>query len=269
MPDPKWTIFAVSDATGELAISNATAALRQFRHEGVSVLRRAKIRSLDRVAKVVHEAAEVGGLIVFTLVSDELRTALRQQAADAKVPAVDVMGPLMETLSRYLEAAPSDQPGLKYQITGEYFRRNDAIEFAVKHDDGQGLETVNQADIVLLGISRTSKTPLSIYLAYRGFKAANIPLIRDVAPPRILRSLDPKKLVGLAVSPEKLSDLRAARLTKLGLPATESYANIDFIRQELTYAQELFQSLGKIPVIDVTAKAIEEVATEVLTVLGI
>src|SRR5262249_35034834 len=152
--------------------------------------RRAKIRTIDRVTKVVREAADAKGVIVFTLVSRDLREALILQAKEANVPAVDVMGPLMETLSRYFQAAPSDEPGRRYQITGEYFRRNEAIEFAVKHDDGQALESTDQADIVLLGISRTSKTPLSIYLAYRGFKAANVPLIRDVSPPREVWSLD-------------------------------------------------------------------------------
>ncbi len=269
MPEPRLTIYAVSDATGELAISVATAALRQFRQENVAILRRGKIRTLDRVAKLVQEAKESGALVVFTLVSPELRAGLIDQAREQQVPAVDVMGPVMSLFESYLHAAPSDQPGLKYRITGDYFRRNDAIEFAVKHDDGQGLETIVQADIVLLGISRTSKTPLSIYLAYRGFKTANIPIIRDVPPPRILKSLDRRKLVGLTVAPEKLSELRGTRLAKLGLPRSETYANVEFIREELAFAHQLFADLGGVPVIDVTLKAIEEVATEVLTVLGI
>jgi regulator of PEP synthase PpsR (kinase-PPPase family) len=269
MPEPKLTIYAVSDATGELAISVATAALRQFRQENVAILRRGKIRSLDRVVKLVQEAKDSGALIVFTLVSHDLREGLLRLAAEAGVPAVDVMGPLMSSFETYLHSAPSDQPGLKYRITGDYFRRNDAIEFAVKHDDGQGLETIDQADIVLLGISRTSKTPLSIYLAYRGFKTANIPIVREVPPPRILKSLDRRKIVGLTVAPEKLSELRGTRLAKLGLPRSENYANVEFIRDELAYAHQAFGELGGIPVIDVTLKAIEEVATEVLTVLGI
>ncbi len=267
--NPKGTIYAVSDATGELAISIATAALRQFGQDGVAVLRRARIRTMDRVMKVVREAADNQGMIVYTLVSHELRDALHRAAAEMKLPAVDIMGPLLDTFAKFFAASPSDQPGLKYQITTEYFRRNDAIEFSVKHDDGQGLETIDQADIILLGISRTSKTPLSIYLAYRGFKTANVPIIRGVSPPRELRSLNIRKLVGLTVSPDKLSDLRSARLSKLGLPPTESYANIDFIRQEISYAHDVFEGLGRLPVIDVTSKAIEEIATEVLTALGI
>lgn len=263
------TIFAVSDATGELAIGVSTAALRQFPQMGVSVLRRAKIRTLDRLAKVVQEAAEAGGVIIFTLVSQELREALLHAARESNVPAVDVMGPAMEALSSHFHAAPSDQPGLKYRITGEYFKRNEAIEFSVKHDDGQAMETLDQADIVLLGISRTSKTPLSIYLAYRGFKTANVPIIREMAVPRILKSINQRKLVGLSIEPEKLAELRGSRLAKLGLPRSESYADVDFIRQEIAHSQRVWKDLGGIPVIDVTSKAIEEVATEILTALGI
>lgn len=262
-------LFAVSDSTGELAISVATAALRQFNQEGVAILRRAKIRNADRIARVVREAAEAKGFIVFTLVSPELRTELLKLAAESGVLAIDVMGPAMEGLARYFHTTPSDQPGLKYQFTGEYFRRNEAIDFAVKHDDGQGLETIHQADIVILGISRTSKTPLSIYLAYRGFKTANVPIIRDVSLPKVIREVAPRKIVGFTIAPGKLAEFREARLAKLGLPRTENYANVDLIQEELAYSERIFSDLGPCPVIDVTGKAIEEVATEILTSLGI
>ncbi len=267
MPEEKL-IYAVSDATGELAIGAATAALRQFKQEGVAILRRARIRTPEKVAKVVKEARENGGFIVFTLVSHELREYLIRLASEAQLTAIDVMGPLMENLSQYFHKTPSDQPGLKYQFNSDYFRRNEAIEFAVKHDDGQGVETIDQAEIILLGISRTSKTPHAIYLAYRGFKVANIPIIREVPPPRALRSVDRGKIVGLTISPEKLVDLRGTRLSKLGLSRSDNYANIDSIRQELDFAGKVFAEMGNCPVIDVTAKAIEEVATEVLNVLG-
>src|SRR5262245_8669366 len=130
MSDSKFNIYAISDATGDLAMSVATAALRQFRQENVAILRRGKIRSLDRVTKLVQEAKDSGGLIVFTLVSQELREGLLRIAAEAQVPALDVMGPTLSLFESYFHAVPSDQPGLKYRITGDYFRRNDAIEFA-------------------------------------------------------------------------------------------------------------------------------------------
>lgn len=261
-------LYAISDATGELAISVATAALRQFRLEGVPILRRARARSPERIAKIVREARDNHGFIVFTLVSQELREYLNRVATEAQVPAIDVMGPLIGRLSGYFHQTPSDEPGLRYQIDTEYFRRNEAIEFAVKHDDGLGLDTLDQAEIILLGISRTSKTPLTMYLAYRGYKAANVPIIREVPIPAALHSANSKKLVGLTISPEKLVDLRQTRLARLGRPRLEDYANLDFIRQELNYAHRIFNQLGQCPVIDVTSKAIEEVASEVLTVLG-
>lgn len=261
-------LYAVSDATGELAMSIANAALKQFKQEGVAILRRARIRNADKLARVIREAKENKGFIIFTLVSQELRQQLIRLATEERVPAVDVLGPVLDNLARYLQISPSDQPGLKYEITGDYFRRNEAIEFAVKHDDGMAWETINKAEIILLGISRTSKTPLSIYLAYRGFKTANVPIIRDVPIASTLRTVNPKKLVGLTIDPEKLVDLRGSRLTRLGLSRNDHYANLDYIRQEIEYASKVFQELGGIPIIDVTTKAIEEAATEVLAVLG-
>ncbi len=264
----KPLIYAVSDATGEMAMSIAVAALRQFTQPGIMVLRRGKVTNQDRIAKVVREAKETGGLIVFTLVSQELRQMLLQAASESNLTAVDVMGPILEQFTQYFHATPSDQPGLKYQLTAEYFRRNEAVEFTVKHDDGLGLESIQQADIVLLGISRTSKTPLSIYLAYRGFKVANIPLVRGVTLPQEARLLDPRKIVGLTISGEKLSELRETRLQKIGRPISDDYANLESIRLELQYAQKIFSEIGNVAIIDVTTKAIEEVASEILTVLG-
>jgi regulator of PEP synthase PpsR (kinase-PPPase family) len=184
------------------------------------------------------------------------------------VVAVDIMGPVMDVFTAYLHSHPSDEPGMKYRLTNEYFRRQEAIEFTVKHDDGMGLDTLGQADIALLGISRTSKTPLSVYLAMRGHKVANIPLVREVPLPAELEQVDRNKMVGLSITAEKLVQLRETRLIKLGRPLSEEYANLDRVNEELAYARKVFESLGNLPVIDVTGKAIEEIATEVLLTLG-
>lgn len=263
----KYVIYAVSDATGELAHSLAFAAARQF-EKNTAILRRPRTRTRERIDKVIHEAHQGGGLIVFTLVSPELRNYLLQEAVRAKVNVVDVMGPLMENFAKYLHANPSDQPGMQYQLTADYFRRNEAVEFTVKHDDSLGLDTLAQADIILLGISRTSKTPLSIYLSYRGFKVANIPIVKGVEVPVEVREADVRKLVGLTISADKLAELRQSRLTRLGKSISEAYADLETVRQELSHAQRIFAGLGNIPVIDVTGKAIEEAATEILLVLG-
>jgi len=264
---PKYLIYAVSDATGQLAASLSFAAARQF-NVGTSIQRRPRTSSPEKITDVVREARDSNGLIVFTLVSDELRQLLLKLSAEARVTAIDIMGPLLENLARHLQSAPSDQPGLQYRLTAEYYRRNEAVEFTVKHDDSLGLDSLPQADIILLGISRTSKTPLSIYLAYRGFKVANVPIVDGVPPPRELRQADTKKMVGLTILPEKLVELRGSRLTRMGKALSEEYASPQKVRQELAYAHQLFKELGNVPVIDVTYKAIEEVASEVLTVLG-
>lgn len=268
MTNGKPIIYAISDATGEMAMNISVAALRQFKDSGATLVRRSKVNNRDRIAKVIREVKDSGGLIVFTLVSQELRQMLLQAALEANLTAVDVMGPIMEQFARFFHSTPSDQPGLKYQMTAEYFKRNEAVEFTVKHDDGFGLETLAQADIVLIGISRTSKTPLSIYLAYRGFKVANIPLVKGVPLPNEIRLIDARKIVGLTILPEKLSELRETRLLKMGRRTSDDYANPDAIRAELKYAQGIFAEVGGCPVIDVTAKAIEEIASEILTALG-
>jgi regulator of PEP synthase PpsR (kinase-PPPase family) len=198
----------------------------------------------------------------------ELRKQFLEECAKQRVVAVDLMGPVMDVFTSYLHEAPSSEPGLKYKHTSEYFRRQEAIEFTVKHDDGMGLDTMIQADIVLLGISRTSKTPLCVYLAFRGYKVANIPLVRNVPIPKELEQVDPSKLVGLTINTEKLVQLRETRLVKLGRPLSEEYASLERVAEEINYARKVYEQLGNIPVIDVTGKAIEEIATEVLLTLG-
>lgn len=263
-----YYIYAVSDATGEMAMSMAFAAMRQFKVENVNIIRKAKITDTNRIRQVLTEAKKKHGIVMHTLVSHELRKIFHEEAEREGVVSIDLMGPVMDVLTTYFHATPSDEPGLKYRVTKDYFKRQEAIEFTVKHDDGLGLDTVDAADIVLLGISRTSKTPLSIYLAYRGYKVANVPVIRDVQVPKELFTMDRSKMVGLIVSPSKLAQLRESRLIKLGRPLSEEYANINRISDELEYSKGFLDQLGRVPVIDVTDKAIEEIASEVLLVLG-
>jgi len=263
-----YYIYAVSDATGEMAMSIAFAALRQFKIDNVSIQRRSKVTDKGRIRQVILEAKKNHGIIIYTLVSTELRHIFHEEAENEGVVAIDTMGPVMNVLTTYFHATPSAEPGLKYRHTKEYFKRQEAVEFTVKHDDGLGAEGLAQADIVILGISRTSKTPLSIYLAYRGYKVANIPIIREVPIPEQVKLVDRSKMVGLLISADKLVQYRESRLMKLGRPLSEEYANRERVNEELSYARNIFQQLGSIPVIDVTDKAIEEIASEILLVLG-
>lgn len=262
-----FQVYAVSDATGSLSNNLAIAAIRQFADIKAKVIRRARINTQEQIALVVAEAKQNHGVIVFTMVSQECRRLLLTEAKKEEVVAMDVMGPTLDMLSHYFHKLPSDEPGLQYKVTQDYFKRTEAMEFAVGHDDGLGLETIHQADIILLGISRTSKTPLSIYLAFQGYRAANVPVVKGIPFPEKLFEIDKKKLVGLIVSPEKLALVRSTRLKKLGRPDSEDYAQTEHIEEELAYAREVFRKIGDIPVIDVTGKAIEEIASEIVNQL--
>lgn len=266
--ESSYFIYAISDATGESAMNLAFAAMRQFKVENVHIIRRAKVTDHPKIRQLVHEVKKKNGIIVHTLVSPELRSVLHEQAEQEGVVAVDVMGPLLNVLTTYFHSTPSSEPGLKYRLTKDYFRRQEAIEYTVKHDDGIGYESLESADLVLLGISRTSKTPLSVYLAYRGYKVANVPIVQGMPIPASLATLDRKKMVGLTITPQKLVQLRESRLLKLGRPLSEEYASLEQVKKELEYCNAVFQNLGGIPLIDVTDKAIEEIASEVLAVLG-
>lgn len=268
MSDPIYNIYSVSDATGEMAMNIAVAALRQFPVENVNIVRKPRITDPELMEEVIKEAKRKHAIILFTFVSQEKRKQFSEICDEQHVVAVDVMGPVMDVFTSFLKESPSTVPGLKYKHTSEYFRRQEAIEYTVKHDDGMGLDTLNLADIVLMGISRTSKTPLSIYLSYRGFKVANIPLVRDVPPPKELDHVDRNKIVGLTINPEKLVQLRETRLVKLGRPLSEEYASFERISEEMNFARKIFEQMGGLPIIDVTGKAIEEIATEVLLCLG-
>lgn len=263
-----FTILALSDATGELAHSLAISASKQFPNHNANIVKVPKIKDKEDLRRHLLRAKECHGVIVFTFVSQVMRQELLTLAKENEVIAIDVLGPILGALSNYFHELPSAEPGLQYRLTQNYFKRTEAVEFTVKHDDGLGLDTVVNADVVILGVSRTSKTPLSIYLAYQGYRCANIPIVKGVALPKVFERIDPKKMVGLTISPLKLSMIRSERLKKLGRPASEAYAQIEHVREDLEHATRLFQSLG-IMVVDVTGRAIEEVASDVVNTLKI
>lgn len=261
-----FTIFALSDATGELSHNLASSAVNQFPDHDCHIVRVPKIKDANKISDYVLKAKECHGVIIFTFVSTQMRQEILKLSKEHQVVAIDVMGPTLDSLANYFHTLPSSEPGLQYKMTSHYFKRTEAVEFTVKHDDGLGLDTIGTAEIVLLGISRTSKTPLSIYLAYHGFRCANIPVIKDLPVAPAVLAVDRSKYVALTVDANKLATIRAMRLRKLGRPESEVYASIDHIREEIDYALRLFRALGA-PVIDVTGKAIEETASEVLNLL--
>ncbi len=257
------TIFVVSDSIGETAELVARAAASQFDAAQADYVRVPHVDSRERLDAVAREARQRPSVIVYTLVLPEFREHLRRLAEEMGIPHVDIMGPMLRALERVIPTRPKLQPGLVRQMDEEYFRRIEAVEFAVKHDDGKDPRGLLEADIVLIGVSRTSKTPVSLYLAQRCHRVANLPLVPELRPPPELFRVPRERIVGLTVDPDQLQRIREARLKVIGLTRGANYADRDRILRELEYAQSIFQKLG-CPVVDVTNRAVEETASCVL-----
>lgn len=261
------TIFVVSDSTGETAERVVRAALLQFPDQRVRIRLFTRVRDPEAVAEVLAKASKAGAMVVFTLVSPDLREYFHEVASQEHIETVDVIGQLIHKVANYVESEPLNRPTATMPLSEEYFRRVEAIEFAVKSDDGKEPRNLRKADLVLTGVSRTSKTPLSTYLAGRGLKVANVPLVLGVPPPPELQEVVPEKVVGLTVQLEKLLEIRKARLVQLGMPPDANYGLREHVAAELQYADEIFQSHPGWMVIDVSGRAIEETATIILEAL--
>ncbi len=257
-------IFVVSDSTGETAERVVRAALLQFPEQRVRVRLFTRIRDEAAVVQVLDKAAELHAMVVFTLVRPELRDNFFQQARDRGVECVDVIGSLIHKVGTFLEATPLNIPTAQMSLSEEYFRRVEAIEFAVKSDDGKEPRNLRKADLVLTGVSRTSKTPLSTYLAGRGLKTANVPLVMGVDPPQELYEVPPHKVVALTIEIDLLLDIRKERLAQLGMPVDVNYGLREHVRTELEFAHAIFKAHPGWMVVNVTNRAIEETATIIL-----
>lgn len=255
-------IYICSDAVGETAEAVVRATMRQFAAEQVKLKRFSQIKTEDEVGQIVGEAAASRGFIAYTLVQPDLREAMKEEALRKGVRAIDVLGPMMQAFIDTFNDSPKRQPGLLHTLDEDYFRRIDAIEFAVKYDDGKDTRGLLLAQVVLVGVSRTSKTPLSIYLAHKGIRVANLPLMPEVKVPQELQKAG-SLVVGLTMKPEKLSAIRTERLKAMGLPFSAQYASMERIHTELDFADTVLKSL-RCPVIDVTEKAIEETAGTII-----
>ena len=257
-------IFVVSDGTGGTAKRALNAALTQFEGAKVKLIERPEIRTNEQVIEVVREARYEKGFIIHTLVSDDVREAMLQIGREFNVSTFDLLGPLLERLSQQLSISPSMKPGLFRQLNEAYFRRIETMEFAFGHDDGQKTHELEKAEIILVGVSRTFKTPLSVYLAIKGWCVANVPIILDLPIPDTLDNLQNARIVGLKSDPFRLAELRKVREEHLK-NATGEYAKPDYVRREMRYALKIFSEHPQWPVIDVTGKPIEEIASEIIT----
>jgi [pyruvate, water dikinase]-phosphate phosphotransferase / [pyruvate, water dikinase] kinase len=258
-------IFVLSDGSGQTGKRVLEAALLQFDRIAM-VVRIPYVATMAEVSEVVAEAVRRGGMIVYTLVAMDLRQALHMAATEHGVITVDLLGGLLSKLQDFFQRTPWGRPGLLQQSDAGYVERVDAMEFTVRHDDGRVVEDLSDAEVVLVGASRTSKTPVSFYLAYRGWKVANVPLILGVEPPEALRRRDPRAVVGFTIDPERLAVIRRARLRHLQAGEGSAYADPTHIREELRYCLDLCRAYHW-PVIDVTGKAVEETANEVINLV--
>ncbi|MDT8901932.1 pyruvate, water dikinase regulatory protein [Anaeroselena agilis] len=259
-------IYALSDSIGETAELVARATASQFDLSRFDIVRVPYINSVRQIEEVLEAAAGTGSVVCHTLVSPQLRAAVVELAKTYGVHTIDIMGPMMQAVQQATSLAPKLKPGLMHKLDQEYFRRVEAVEFAVKYDDGKNPWGIPKADIVLIGVSRTSKTPLSMYLAHKRVKVANVPLVPEVPPPQELYQVPPHRIVGLVINPYKLNEIRAERLRTMGLGSDASYANIDRITEELEHAKSLMRKL-QCPIIDVSNKAIEETANKILEIV--
>lgn len=256
------TVFLVSDATGDTAQRMMRAALAQFQNAEVRLVRRARVQRPRQVAHVVREARACNSLIMHTLVSDELRRVMRQEARTHGVDALDIMGPILERLSVHLKLVPQEKPGLFRDIDDAKTREIEAVAFAFRHDDGQNSHDLGQAEVVLVGVSRAMKTPTMLYMAYRGWFAANVPLVPGLEPPQSLLNMPNDHVFCLTASPERLQQIRRVRAEADAIPM-QSYVSLDQIRVELQYVEGLCRKYHWQRV-DTTGKSVEEVAREII-----
>lgn len=260
-PDtPARPLFIVSDSTGDTATRVARAALRQFDADKVPVQVFSNVSDRATLERILKQAALSGAFVVTSLVSAEQRAFANELSKAYRLLHVDVIGNLLTSLSGWLGAEPQSQPGLLHRTDAEYFKRIEAVEFTVKLDDGKDPRMIPQADIVLTGVSRTSKTPLSVFLAYKGYKVANVPIVLDHQPPESLWQCDPRRVFALTIDPDSLQHIRKQRLRTMRVQGASSYGDIGYILAELEYAEQLFRRNPQWPVINVTRRAVEETA---------
>lgn len=264
--DKLATVLVISDALGETAASVALAAAGQFDEGAVAIERLSRVQDARQVKLYLESLAGAARKIAafHTIVQDELRCEVAGLLVEQGIAAVDLLGPVIDTIAALTGLAPKGIPGIIHQTDERYFQRIACMEYTVEHDDGRGADDLSEADIVLIGVSRTSKTPLSMYLALQGYHVANIPLAPQMEPPQALFEVDPARIFGLVTTVEAIAPIRAQRLgTAQAQSAAGSYADPNAIELEFAYARFLMKRLGCF-VVHTDGKAIEESATEII-----
>ncbi len=256
-------LYLISDSTGETVSSVARSAMAQF--EGVEPVEHhwSLIRSKSQMEKALQALREHPGIVLYTVVNQEMRVMLKQACTELAVPCIPVLGRVTREISEFLGIEITARPGKQHALDEGYFSRMEAVNYALAHDDGQGNWELEEADIILVGASRTSKTPTCIYLAYRGFRAANIPFVPGVPLPESIDELTHTLKVGLTINPDRLIQIRKSRLLSLQEKNETSYVDMEQVKEEVTAARKYFSKRGW-PVIDVTRRSVEETAASII-----
>lgn len=258
----------VSDGTGETASGMTRAAITQFKEKEVYYTRYKNVRTKEQIDAIFDEAVREHHMVAYTMVSMELREYISSASKKKHVRSVDLLGPLLTAFSNFFHQEPASEPGLFHAVDDSYFKRVEAMEFTLNHDDGRNLASLRLADIVLVGISRTSKTPLSMYLSLRGVKVVNVPLILGMEAPHELKEVDQRKIIALTIDAEALLEIRRNRLSRLGAGGHQgNYADMSKVSEEVEWANKIFAENKKWPVFNVTNKAVEETAAEIIKLI--
>ncbi len=263
-----YTIYILSDGTGETAATMIRAALVQYSQKDINIVRCKNVRTEAQAEALIEECFQRRGMIAYTVASPAMRNKIREMASVKGIPYFDLLGPLLGTLDTYFGVHSESNVGILRVVDEMYFKRIEAIEYTVKHDDGKTFAELDKADIVLVGISRTSKTPLSIFLSHKGWKVANVPLVLDTPLPEELSKVDQRRIVGLIIDMDSLQRIRKNRLEKFGQDTGGSYASMSNISKEIEYAEKIFKQNRRWPVFNVTERALEETASEIVRIIA-
>jgi regulator of PEP synthase PpsR (kinase-PPPase family) len=266
MSEKTINLHLVSDSTGETLSSVARAVLSQFEGVESNDFIWPLVRTKPQLEKVMESIAKEPGIVLYTILHDDLIEALRRKCYDLKVPCIPVLSHIIGEFSNYLGMGISHTIGRQHLLDNEYFSRVDAISFTITHDDGQSGWDLYDAEVVLIGVSRTSKSPTSVYLSCRGYKTANIPFVSMATVPPSIYELKKPLVVGLTINPEKLVQIRQTRLASLGQDVASDYIDLESIKNELAESRKLFAKLG-CPIIDVTKRSVEETAAKIIQLL--
>ncbi len=268
MKNTKKNIVIVSDGTGETASAIVQATLVQYEEEGIILTHLyPNVRTKAHLQSILESIDHENTIIAYTIVLKDLRKHLKSSTETKKYFLVDLLGPLIQVFDHHLTSKPKISAGILHQVDKEYFKRIEAVEFSLKYDDGSTTQNLQAADIVLIGVSRTSKTPLSIFLSYKGYKVANIPFVKDIKLPSEVFALDQQKIIALTIDGDVLLKIRKNRLQKIGMHSRGGdYADKLYVYHELEQAKKCFAKY-RWPVINVTERALEETAADILRII--